>query len=262
MSRQNYYKQRSQRKRKEVDEKWVVSLVREQRQWHPLMGGRKLLHRLRGDLAEAGFEMGRDRFFEILGRHDLLIERGSGRVSTTRSRHRFRKYPNLLKEREITGPHEAWVSDLTYIRSREGFLYLSLVTDDFSRKIVGHQASDGLEAEGCLRALSEAIEQLPRGCKPTHHSDRGTQYCCKAYTQRLQAHDIEISMTEENHCYENAKAERVIGILKQEYGLGRTFRDKPQAREAIEEAIWLYNEDRPHQSLGYATPARVHRQAA
>jgi transposase InsO family protein len=130
--------------------------------------------------------------------------------------------------------------------------------DEYSRKIVGWEASDGLEAEGCLKSLRRAIKQLEPGCKPLHHSDRGIQYCCNAYVKQLEEHGIEISMTEENHCYENAKAERVIGILKQEYALEATFANKAQAREAIRQAIDLYNHCRPHLSLNYAKPAEVH----
>ena len=214
------------------------------------------------ELEKAGIELGRDRFIGILRRHDLLVERRPRRGWTTQSLHHFYKYPNSLKVSPITAAHQAWVSDLTYIRSEEGFLYLSLITDDFSRKIVGWEAADRLEAEGCLRALRQALGQLPVGSRPIHHSDRGIQYCCQDYTGLLESHGLTISMTEDNHCYENAKAERVNGILKQEYGLGRTFASKAQARRAIEQAIWLYNYRRPHVSLGYLKPDEVHRQAA
>lgn len=262
MSRQNFYKKRKKRQRQNVDEEFLLKLVRRERNLQPRLGGRKLLKRIRPDLERAGVQIGRDRFFDLLRRHDLLVPPPRRRGGTTESRHRFRKYGNRLKGLEITAPHEAWVSDLTYINSDDGNIYLSLVTDDFSRKIVGWKGSDGLEAEGCMRSLKQAIEQLPRGSRPTHHSDQGTQYCCHAYVELEKAHGIQISMTEENHCYENAKAERVIGILKQEYGLGDTFRTKKQARKAIEQAIYLYNEKRPHMSLDYVTPAEVHRQAA
>lgn len=261
MSRQNFYKERKQREKKEIDEDLVIALVRYQRRLHPRMGARKILELISDDLARVGIEMGRDRFIDLLRRGQLLVEVKRRTISTTRSRHRFRKYPNLLKDKEIGSPHQAWVSDLSYIRTEEGFLYLSLVMDDYSRKIVGWEASDGLEAEGCVKSLRKATKQLPEGCQPVHHSDRGIQYCCGAYVQQLEKHGIEISMTEQNHCYENAKAERVIGILKQEYALGATFSSKAQAREAILEAIDLYNYYRPHLSLNYAMPAQVHCQA-
>lgn len=262
MSRQNYYREKRQRQREEMDEELVVELVKEQRRWHPRMGTRKLLRKIGPQLDATGIRLGRDRLFEILRRQDLLIPKKRRKGLSTNSLHRFHKYLNRLKEADITGVHQAWVSDLTYIRSEEGWLYLSLVTDDFSRRIVGWEASDGLETEGCLSSLEQALGQLPEGSRPIHHSDRGIQYCCDAYTKRLQDQGVRISMTEENHCYENAKAERVNGILKQEYGLGIRFRTKAQARQAIKQAIWLYNEARPHLSLDYQTPAEVHRRAA
>lgn len=262
MSRQNYYREKRQRQREKIDEGLVVEWVKEQRRWHPRMGTRKLLRKIQPQLQETGIRLGRDRLFEILRREGLLIPKKRRKGPSTNSLHHFHKHPNLLKEADITGVHQAWVSDLTYIRSEEGWLYLSLVTDDFSRQIVGWEASDGLEAEGCLRALEQALGQLPARSRPIHHSDRGIQYCCNAYTKRLKKRKLKISMTEENHCYENAKAERVNGILKQEYGLGVTFRTKAQARQVIKQAIWLYNEARPHVSLDYQIPAEVHRRAA
>ena len=133
-----------------------------------------------------------------------------------------------------------------------------LVMDAYSRAIVGFDCSDSLEAEGALRALSMALAQRPAGRRPIHHSDRGCQYCCKAYVDALRAAEVGISMTEENHCYENAQAERLNGILKQEYGLGGGFSRKSDAYEAVREAVWLYNHRRPHQSLSYACPMAVH----
>jgi transposase InsO family protein len=141
-------------------------------------------------------------------------------------------------------------------------LYLSLLTDAGSRKIVGWHASDSLEAEGCLRTLQQALAQLPAGARPIHHSDRGTQYCCHAYVETLERRGLAISQTEVQHCYENAQAERVNGILKVEYGLEATFKSKALALVAIGQAIALYNGRRPHQALGYRIPAQVHAEAA
>ena len=261
MTRQNYYKQRRRRQRREVDEALIVELVCRERAVQPKLGGRKLLQVLRGDLADAGLDIGRDRFFAVLGRHELLIERKVRSTRTTDSRHGFRIYDNLLRDMELTGPHQALVSDITYIRTKEGFLYLCLVMDAFSRAIVGFDCSDTLEREGALRALGQALKQLPAGRGTIHHSDRGGQYCCHEYVQRLQAAGVEISMTQENHCYENAKAERLNGILKQEYGLGGCFGRKCEALRAVSEAVELYNWRRPHQSLGYAMPMQVHKVA-
>jgi putative transposase len=258
MTRQNYYKQRRQRERRQVDDELIVQLVCRERALQPRLGGRKLLHLLRVDLAQAGVKIGRDRFFQVLGDHELLMERAVGSVRTTDSRHSFGVYENLLKDRELIGPHEALVSDITYLRTEEGFLYLCLVTDAYSRAIVGFDCSDTLEREGALRALGQALKQLPAGRGTIHHSDRGSQYCCQEYVSRLRAAGLSISMTQENHCYENAQAERLNGILKQEYGLGRSFGCKADARRAVAEAVSLYNSRRPHEALGYATPMEVH----
>jgi len=262
MSRQNYYREKRQRQREEIDEALVVALVQRERRQQPRLGGRKLLSILQPELTEAGVAIGRDRFFRLLREQDLLIERKRRKARTTDSRHGFRVYRNLLKEREFTNPHEAWVSDLTYVGTDEGFVYLSLISDRVSRKIVGWEASASLSAEGCWRALRQALQQLPPGKRPLHHSDRGIQYCCQDYIGTLEKWGLEVSMTEENHCYENAQAERLNGILKQEYGIGERFRTKEQARRAIRQAIELYNRRRPHMSLGYRTPEEVHGKAA
>jgi len=262
MSRQNYYAVRRLRKRREVDESLIAELVKRERRLQPRLGGRKLLHLLGPDLQEAGVEIGRDRFFEVLAEHDLLVVRKPGRVYTTNSRHSLPVFRNLLKDREFTSPNQVWVSDLTYIRTDEGFLYAALITDKVSRKIVGAHIGDSLEAEGCLKALDMALADLPAGICPIHHSDRGCQYCCHAYVDRLRERGLGISMTEVMHCYENALAERVNGILKQEYALDQTFRSKAQAKKAFDQAVWLYNHRRPHLMLEYRFPADVHAEAA
>lgn len=262
MSRQNYYREARQRQRRQVDESLVVELVQRERRLQPRLGGRKLFRMLQPELAEAGVAMGRDRFFEILKQHGLLVEPRRRKARTTHSGHGLPVYRNLLKGRQLSGPHEAWVSDQTYVRTDEGFVYLSLISDAFSRKVVGWDASDSLEAEGSCRALKRALAQLGEGKQPLHHSDRGVQYCSQAYLEILGQWGLEVSMTESLHCYENAQAERLNGILKQEYGLGGSFRTKAQARQAIREAIELYNQRRPHLSLGYRTPEEVHQAAA
>jgi transposase InsO family protein len=262
MSRQNYYKSRLERQRREVDSGLIEQLVRAERAIQPRLGGRKLFHVLRPHLAEAGVKIGRDRFFEVLQEKSLVLERLMGVPKTTNSRHSLPVFHNLVKEMELVAPNQAWASDITYIRTDEGFLYLSLLMDLWSRKIVGYHAGDTLEAEGALRALDMALRDLPPGAVPVHHSDRGCQYCSHRYVERLQARGLGISMTEELHCYENAHAERLNGILKQEYGLGYSFRRKQQALEAIDEGVFLYNTKRPHLSLNYETPENMHRKIA
>jgi putative transposase len=262
MSRQNYYAARRLRQRRQIDEALILELVKRERQMQPRLGGRKLLHLLGSDLEEAGIQIGRDRFFELLAESDLLVVPKPGAPRTTNSRHSLPVFNNLLAGQVLGAPNEAWVSDLTYIRTDEGFLYAALITDAYSRKIVGAHIGDSLEAEGCLAALEQALKTLPAGKKPIHHSDRGCQYCCHEYVERLQKGQLPISMTQVMHCYENAKAERVNGILKQEYELDRKFRTKIQARKVFEQAVWLYNHRRPHMKLDYRFPAEVHERAA
>ncbi len=258
MSRQNYYKQRRRRQQQEVDEDFILSLVRRERGLQPQLGVRKLWTLLSEEFGSAGVSMGRDRLFSLLGRHGLLIKHRRRQVRTTDSRHGFGVYGNLLQEAELTAPHQGYVSDITYIRTDEGFMYLSLVMDAYSRAVVGYDCSDRLEADGALRSLSQALKQLPSGSHPIHHSDRGIQYCCGRYINKLKGRDLRISMTEVNHCYENGKAERLNGILKQEYGLGAGYLRKSDAVRAVSEAVWLYNHRRPHQALGYRFPMAVH----
>jgi transposase InsO family protein len=258
MSRQNYYKRHSVRRRREIDEEIVVSLVLRERSVQPRLGVRKLYHILRREFVKAGVRIGRDRLFGLLSRHGLLIVRRRSYCRTTDSRHGFRVYGNLLKDAVLCGPGEAVVSDITYIRTDEGFMYLSLVMDAYSRAVLGYDCSDSLEAEGALRSLSMALRRLGRGSNAIHHSDRGSQYCSGAYVEKLRRWGLRVSMTEVNHCYENSQAERLNGILKEEYGLGGIFRTKRDALRAVREAVSLYNWRRPHQSLGYRCPMEVH----
>jgi transposase InsO family protein len=158
-------------------------------------------------------------------------------------------FHNLVAGLELTGPNQAWAADITYIRTDEGFLYVSLITDMRSRKIAGFHAGASLETEGALSALAMALASLTSGAKLVHHSDRGCQYASHLYVGKLREAGLQTSMTEELHCYENALAERVNGILKQEYYLGACFRNKNQAETAVKEAVYLYNTRHPHKSL-------------
>lgn len=258
MSRQNYYRQRRARQQAWVDEQLALELVRRERARQPALGGRKLLRLIEPELSAAGALMGRDCFFKILKKHKLLIPRRVQTARTTDSRHGFRVYPNLAGDLVLCRPHQLWVSDITYLRTHSAFVYLALVMDAFSRMIVGYDCSDSLEALGALRALSMARRQLPSGERPMHHSDRGIQYCCGVYIQALQAAELPISMTQENHCYENAKAERLNGTLKRELGLSATFSGPAEARAMVNEAVGIYNQHRPHQALDYRMPIDVH----
>ena len=262
MSRQNYYKRRTARSRKTVDEDLVVQVVIRERQLQPRLGTRKLKHVLGDDFREAGVEVGRDRMFEILRSRDLLVPPLPKSPRTTNSRHSLPVFRNLIAELELVAPNQVWVNDITYIRTLEGFEYLSLNMDLYSHKIVGFHCGDDLSTAGCLAAVDKAVADLPEGCHPIHHSDRGCQYCSHEYVDRLTDQGLILSMTEVNHCAENSVAERLNGILKQEYGLGHTFLTRVHTRAAVEQAVWLYNTRRPHMSLQLKTPAEVHGKAA
>ncbi len=262
MTRQNYYARRRRRQGRQVDGELVAGLVQRERRLQPRLGTRKLYHLLKSELKQAGVRMGRDRMFEELRQRDLLLSPlPAAYPHTTQSWHNLPVFSNLLKRKQAQGPNEVWVSDLSYLRTREGYLYLALVTDKYSRKIVGWNVGDTLEAVGCVRALDRALAQLPAHSKPVHHSDQGSQYCCHEYVKRLQERGLGISMTETNHCAENALAERMNGILKQEYGLGGEFASKADGRRAVHQSIWVYNTKRPHTALGYRVPQEVHQSA-
>lgn len=262
MSRQNFYRARKERRRQEVDERFVVELVRAERRLQPRLGCRKLYVLLKEPLNDAGVKLGRDRFFKVLSKNGLLVEPLPRGPITTMSNHSLPIFPNRLKELELVRAHQAWVTDITYIRTEAGFVYLTLLMDAFSRVIVGWNLGQNLGAEESLKALKMALNHLPEGAAPLHHSDRGCQFCSHAYVGALQKEGLEVSMTEVQHCAENAKAERINGILKQEYGLRDTFRCFEDARKSVEQAIMLYNYRRPHSSLKMKTPAEVHRAAA
>jgi putative transposase len=259
MSRQNYYARRRVRQARVVNAGLITELVQAERRVQPRLGTRKLRVVLKTALAKAGVAVGRDRFFAVLRQGGLLLAPLPKEYpQTTDSYHCLPVFANLVKHRAVKQPNEVWVSDLTYLRTTEGFLYLALVTDKFSRKIVGYHCGDTLEAVGCVRALNMALKDLPAWAHPIHHSDQGSQYCCHEYVQALGQRGLTISMTEADHCAENALAERMNGILKQEYRLGMEFATKAAARLAVPQGIWLYNTKRPHTALNYQMPAVVH----
>jgi transposase InsO family protein len=259
MSRQNYYAKRKLRQRRKVAAGIVLSLTRRERSMQARLGGRKVLKLISGDLADAGVSLGRDRYFELLRDNGMLVRRKPRKPKTTNSRHSLPVFRNLISGMNPAMPNKVWVSDLTYIDTNEGFMYAALITDAGSRKIVGSNIGDSLEAEeSSIPALDKALEDLPKDEHPIHHSDRGSQYCCLKYVDRLEKRGMGISMTEVLHCYENAMAERVNGILKQEYEMDGVFRTKEQAVKAFEQAVFLYNNRRPHMGIGYQIPSEVH----
>ncbi len=235
----------------------ILEMVRAIRYHHPRMGTRKLLVKLRSQLAARGLTVGRDALFDLLRGHDLLVLPKRRQTKTTRSG--LWRCPNLLPELTVTGPCQLWVGDITYLTFVGGFAYLALLTDAFSRFIVGFDLSLSLAVEGCLRALDHALPHRPGSLTGlVHHSDHGVQYTAHAYRDRLAAYQIRSSMGEVGNCYENALAERINGILKLEYGLDDLFIDLEQMSASTSQAIALYNYDRPHRALNYRVPADVH----
>ena len=259
MTPQNYYARRRRRRRREVDVELLLELVRAERREQPRLGGRKVYHLIQPELKKAGLKMGRDRVFEELKKAGLLVaKKPSEWPKTTQFNENLPVFKNLTKRQKVTKRNQVWVADITYIRTEECFLYLALVTDKWSRKIVGFNLGKNLEAEVVLRALNMGIKSLKAGEKPIHHSDRGCQYASHVFVQRVKRAGLRMSMTEKNHSAENALAERVNGILKQEYWLDANFPTSDKAQQTCVRAIELYNTRRPHGSLTMRTPEQVH----
>jgi len=224
----------------------------------PRIGGRKLLHLIQPGLPKELY-LGRDLFFEFLRERNLLVGKKCYRTRTTFSNHWLRKYPNLIKEFKPERANQLWVSDITYIVTAEGFGYLCLITDAYSRKIIGWALGDDLKSKHAVKALKMALKQLPKGIKNLyHHSDRGVQYCCEEYVKILKESQIQISMTENGDPLENAIAERVNGILKDEWLTRMKLKTRAEARNQLEQIIRIYNEVRPHSSLDMKTPLVAH----
>ena len=245
-----------------MDEALIRQYVLEERSLQPRLGGRKLLKILGPKLSRCGIIIGRDRFFKVLKRQGLLVDKLPSSPRTTNSYHSLPIFLNRVKGKELTRSNQVWAADITYLRIRDTFMYLSLITDMYSRKIVGYHLGESLDTKETLKALKMALRNKPKDVFPIHHSDRGCQYCSHDYVAALEKSGISISMTEENHCSENALAERVNGILKQEYGLGCRFNNAIQMHKAVKQAVWLYNTKRPHSSLGLEIPEHIHRMAA
>lgn len=257
-SRQAYYKQRILKEDQPLQEELIIQQVMGYRKLQARIGGKKL-HLLLGPFFDFHrIKLGRDKFLDLLDKYDLQLERRRrNKPRTTDSNHWLKKYPNLIKEWTPGQSDQLWVSDITYLQLADRDAFLSLVTDAWSRKVVGFHVSESLKAEGCMMALKMAIS----GCKSTkgliHHSDRGVQYCCQDYVDLLKDNKMSISMTQSSDPRDNAIAERVNGILKTEL-LEPVFADLDAARSAVEKAVNTYNYLRPHSSISMLTPALVH----
>lgn len=224
------------------------------------IGGRKLIYLLQEDFKKAGIVIGRDKFFKFLKSEDLLVKRKKNRTITTRSYKRFREHPNLIQGLEITRSEQVWVSDITYVNCKNGPLYLHLITDAYSKKIMGSFLSADLKTKSTLAALKMALKnrKYPKR-KLIHHSDRGFQYTSEDYTAKLKANKIRISMTTKYDPYENAIAERVNGILKDEFSISDRRLSEADARRNVSHAIQTYNEKRPHWSCELMVPNEAHK---
>jgi putative transposase len=260
-TRQAHYKQQWSEEELVMKNAIIIKSVLEIRKDMPRIGTRKLHFMLTATLLPHAIDIGRDSLFDLLEEYGLLVRKRKRKKNiTTDSNHPFRKYPNMIKELIIIAPNQLWVSDITYIALLNNYSYLSLVTDAYSRKIVGFCLHPTLEKEGPLNALEMALLSWKKhtGTMLIHHSDRGLQYCSGAYTAKLADSGASISMTERGDPYENALAERINGVLKSEFLLSKTFRNMQEASEAVSRSIGIYNSQRPHGSCDYLTPDQAH----
>ena len=264
ISRQAYYKAEKSVENKLLSEEVCLKLVRDIRIYQPKLGGKKLYYKLFNDLQNLPYKISRDKLFELLRRNDMLVKRKRRFILTTDSNSANPVYPNLIKDLQINKPNQIFVADITYIRHLNGFAYLSLICDLYSRKIAGFHVSDSLSLDGPLNALKMCVKTIPsdelKGM--IHHSDRGCQYRSIKYTEFLKDNGCQISMSRKGNPYENAVMERINGILKDEFLLNETYEDIKSIKKAVKQAIRIYNEERPHLSLSYKTPSFVYQNGA
>jgi transposase InsO family protein len=259
IDRQVYYRKIKRRKIRQSNASKVVSMVLEIRQTMPRIGAKKLYYLLNNELKQ--LKIGRDKFIDILRANHLLIAPKRSYHITTNSHHRFRKHQNQILELQIQRPEQVWVSDITYIGKRENPCYLSLVTDAYSKRIMGFNVADNMNTESSLVALKNAVKQRKdKSLSLIHHSDRGLQYCANEYQKLLNKSDIKCSMTQNSDPYENAVAERINGILKQEFSIDKFNKELPIMKALVKNAIDIYNNIRPHYSNYMLTPNQMHQQ--
>jgi len=262
ITRQAYYQNGWKGAEISIEEDIILNEVLKIRKNHKRMGARKLHEKLHPFMLEHQIKMGRDALFDLLSSNYLLVRKRKRRIQTTQSFHWLRKYPNLIRDFVPTGPNQLWVSDITYWKTIEGHVYISFITDAYSHKVVGYHVAETLEAIESVQALKMALSGLfmePDGhFQLIHHSDRGVQYCSFEYVKLLKDNSIQISMTENGDPLENALAERLNGILKDEYLNDSPVNSIAEARKVLASAVSLYNEDRPHMSIGNLYPSQVH----
>ena len=235
-------------------------MVQRQRKLLYRLGTRKLHYLIKDELESLYLKCGRDKLFRYLREDDLLIKPKRRYIQTTNSKHWLRKYPNLIKDIIVQHPEQLWVSDITYIKTKEGNCYLNMITDAFSKKIVGYSLADNMEASTMIKAYKMALaNKQNKFIQTIHHSDRGLQYCSKEYIELSHQNNCLVSMTENGDPYENALAERMNRTIKEEFGLGEELTNKQLAQQMIHQAVNLYNNIRPHLALNYQTPNQVHK---
>ena len=260
-TKQAYYQRINYVYQEEVKGELLYQMVFKYRKLMPRIGGRKL-HSILNEKLPEELQMGRDKFFDWLRDNNLLIKRRKIRVYTTNSHHWLHKYPYLLEGHKSTGSNQLWVSDITYVYTDEGVMYLFLLTDAWSKKILGWKLSDNLRAENAIIALKMALKQWKnRTLELIHHSDRGVQYCSERYVQLLEKNGIKISMTQNSNPLDNSIAERINGILKDEWIYNKKLKTHQGAIAYVNKIISIYNNDRPHLSLGMHTPNYFHEEA-
>jgi len=262
LTRQAYYQNGWKGIDISIEEELLLKEVQSIRQNHKRMGTRKLLEKLSPFMLEHQIKMGRDGLFDLLSVNHLLVRKRKRRIQTTQSFHWLRKYLNLIREFVPTAPNQLWVSDITYWKiNNNNHVYISFITDAFSHKIVGYHVAESLESIETIQALKMALSDLGSEShfQLIHHSDRGVQYCHHDYVKLLQDYDIKISMTENGDPLENAIAERVNGIIKEEYLQDYTVNTITEAKKVLSFVVKLYNEERPHMSIGNLFPNQVHK---
>jgi transposase InsO family protein len=259
VTRQSFYQYFWQAQEWSTEVELVVAYVRQLRKEHPVMGGRKLYCLLQPFLLTHQIKIGRDGLFDILASHHLLVRKKRRRISTTMSHHWYKKYPNLIKQWQPSLPNQLWVADITYLSVDNRFFYISLVTDAYSHKIMGYCIGKTLETVHTKAALQMALAQHTPSQQLIHHSDRGVQYCSTEYVQLLKDHNIQISMTQSGDPLENAVAERINGIIKNEYLKHHKDLDPSNVTQLLAETVEKYNQQRPHYSIQMLTPEVVHR---
>lgn len=260
-TKQAYYKCGTARTHRLSRQQRAREAVLRIRRQMPRIGTRKLHFMLQEPFKTAGTKIGRDQLFDVLRKEGLLVYKRKKYTTTTNSRHWMHKYPNLIKDLVAERPEQLWVADITYLNTLDGNAYLHLITDAYSKKIMGFELCNNLEAASTLKALAMALSKRRYPFQPLiHHSDRGLQYCSKRYVDCLLENNVHISMTENGDPYENAVAERVNGILKDEFGLNERMENLKQAQHQTNQSIYIYNHVRPHLSCHYLTPQQMHGQ--